>query len=200
MKKFSKALLFVALCGAGMNAMAVGLGTCASQTVALLAAGTALPNVKYSLLNGKFTPAVVTNLTTLLHTVVAAGPVAATGATAAQTAAYTALWNAAITLSSGVLNGRVVITLPDGTVVVDTGKGTAVNTYANYMAKAINENHNTRIAIHDAQEYECAEGVETKWSTSIGASEYTVARRLPDGNTYATGYRNSEGTIRLSTT
>jgi hypothetical protein len=44
---------------------------------------------------------------------------------------------------------RIVITLPDGTVVVDTSKNN--NTYANFQAKAINENHNTRVAILDAQ-------------------------------------------------
>lgn len=86
--------------------------------------------------------------------------------------------------------GRIVVTLPDGTVVVDTSKG-KLNTFANYKAKKINENHNTRIAILDAQLYECGVGLETKRSTTDNAIESYVARRL--GN-----YLDNSGTVRFS--
>ena len=86
--------------------------------------------------------------------------------------------------------GRVVVTLADGTVVVDTAKG-VLNTYANYIAKKINENHNSRIAILDAQLYECGVGLETKRSTTDNAIESYVAKRL--GN-----YLDNSGTVRFS--
>jgi hypothetical protein len=86
--------------------------------------------------------------------------------------------------------GRVLITLPDGTVVVDTSKG-AANSYANFVAKKINENHNSRIAILDAQLFECGVGLETKRSTTDNVIESYVARRL--GN-----YLDNSGTVRFS--
>ncbi len=86
--------------------------------------------------------------------------------------------------------GRVVVTLQDGTVVVDTSKG-ASNTYVNYIAKKINENHNSRIAILDAQLYECGVGVETKRSTTDNKVESYVAQRLGT-------YLESSGTARFS--
>ncbi len=87
-------------------------------------------------------------------------------------------------------NGRVLITLPDGTVVVDTSKSTD-NTYANFQAKAINENHNSRIAILDAQHWACGIGLETKTSTTTGAVEVYLAKHLGT-------YLNSAGTVRPS--
>lgn len=83
-----------------------------------------------------------------------------------------------------------MITLPDGTVVVDTSKGTA-NTYQNFKNKVINENHNTRVAILDAQIYDCGVGLETKKSTTDNVVESYVAKRL--GN-----YLDSAGTVRIS--
>ena len=59
------------------------------------------------------------------------------------------------------------------------------------MAKTINENHNSRVAIFMAQEYPCGVGVENKVSTSTGADETYVARRA--GN-----HLDSAGTLRLS--
>lgn len=87
--------------------------------------------------------------------------------------------------------GRVVITLPDGTVVIDTSKDNAANTLANFQAKKINENHNTRVAILDAQIYDCGVGVETKLSSSTGGVEEYVAKRLG-------AYLKSAGTARIS--
>lgn len=85
-------------------------------------------------------------------------------------------------------NHRLVVTLPDGTVVVDTSK---TNSYTRYKAKTINENHNTRIAILHSQLHVCGHGVETKFSTSDNTRESYVAIRLG-------AYLNSSGTARIS--
>lgn len=109
-------------------------------------------------------------------------------------AKYESLEDDARTLANSLLpvgSGRVVITLPDGTVVVDTGKDDATNTYANFQAKTINENHNSRVAILDAQIYDCGVGVETKRSSTTASAEHYVAKRLG-------AYLNSVGTARIS--
>jgi hypothetical protein len=107
---------------------------------------------------------------------------------------------AAANTALAVTTARVVVTLPDGTVVVDTGKpaNTTVtpatgSTLANFKAKTINENHNTRLAILDAQQYPCGFGLETKVSTTLGLMETAVAKRLG-------AYMNSYGTVRVSFT
>lgn len=87
------------------------------------------------------------------------------------------------------INGRVVITLPDGQVVVDTCK--SGNTFNNYIEGIISENHNTRVAIFQAQYEIEGVGYERKYSSTTNQIESSVAVRL--GN-----YRNSAGTIRLS--
>lgn len=105
----------------------------------------------------------------------------------------------AINTATGTTTGRVVITLPDGTVVVDTGKPN--NTYADYLAKAINENHNSRAAIMEAQMFPCGLGVETKFSSTDLSLEKYVARRIGNATstaTYAATYMNSKGTVRIS--
>jgi hypothetical protein len=114
------------------------------------------------------------------------------GALVGQTPTYDTLLAHANTVAALLPTGRIVITIPDGTVVVDTGKG-ALNTYANYLAKAINENHNTRIAIHAAQAYACGVALETKLSSTVGAKDSYVAIRL--GN-----FLDSNGTVRMSVT
>lgn len=88
-------------------------------------------------------------------------------------------------------NRRVVVTEPDGTVVVDTGKDAATNTLANWMNKAINENHNSRVAILNAQLLEDGIGHERKYSSSTGTFQAGVAQRL--GLQF-----NNAGGIRLS--
>ncbi|HMV13502.1 MAG TPA: hypothetical protein PKD88_08890 [Nitrosomonas sp.] len=103
---------------------------------------------------------------------------------------YSALRIEAEGLAATIANGRVVITMPDGTVVVDTSKG-ANNTYDNFKAKTINENHNSRIAILHSQLYDCGLGLETKLSTTDNTKENYLARRLG-------AYLNSAGTVRLS--
>jgi hypothetical protein len=105
-------------------------------------------------------------------------------------ATYAPLLAEANATAASTANGRVVITLPDGTVVVDTSRG-AANTYANFVAKTINENHNSRIAILDAQLFECGIGVETRRSSTTGAVENYVARRLG-------AYLDNSGTARMS--
>lgn len=85
---------------------------------------------------------------------------------------------------------RLVVTEPDGTVVVDTALTTA-NTFSNWKTKSINENHNTRIAIIDAQTLEGGVGYETKHSTTLDLNQYYVAIR--GGSRY-----KNFGTFRLS--
>ena len=96
--------------------------------------------------------------------------------------------------------GRVLITLPDGTAVVDTSKpddpsnstpDVQANSFQHFKNKTVNENHNTRISILDAQLWPCGLGVERKFSTTDNVSEIYLAERL--GN-----YLNNDGTARLS--
>lgn len=100
-----------------------------------------------------------------------------------------------LTDSNGVAGklatGRIVVALPDGTVVVDTSKG-AANTFANFQAKTINENHNSRVAIYSAQQYPCGVALERKFSSTDGTVETYVAIR-------AGTHLDSFGTIRIST-
>jgi hypothetical protein len=102
---------------------------------------------------------------------------------------YATLLAEANATAASTASGRIVVTLPDGTVVVDTKKTN--NSYANYQAKKINENHNSRIAILDSQLFECGVGVETKRSTTDKVVEAYVAKRL--GN-----YLDNSGTVRIS--
>lgn len=112
-------------------------------------------------------------------------------------ATYQSLLNLANSIANAAV-GRLLITLPDGTVVIDTarndGPGDARNNYyLNFVAKTINENHNSRIAILSAQLYPCGIGVESKRSTSTGRYEHYVAIRLGK-------HLDNQGTARLSVT
>lgn len=104
-------------------------------------------------------------------------------------ATYAPLLAHAQSIAGSITNGRVLMTLPDGTVVLDTSRTN--NTYANFLAKAINENHNSRIAILAAQEYPCGLGLESKLSSSTGLVEAYFALR-------AGTHLDSIGTIRIS--
>jgi hypothetical protein len=73
------------------------------------------------------------------------------------------LWVSSNSLSATEL--RVVITLSDGTVAYDTSKANA-NTYEKYVAKTINENHNSRVSILQALLGSSGIGFETKYSTT----------------------------------
>jgi len=105
-------------------------------------------------------------------------------------ATYATLLADSQAMAAKLATGRVVVTVPDGTVVADTSK--INNSYANFLAKAINENHNSRVAIFSAQQYPCGVGIETKLSTTDGTVESYIALRA--GN-----HLDSLGTIRMST-
>ncbi|TXI18463.1 MAG: hypothetical protein E6Q62_06600 [Nitrosomonas sp.] len=167
MQKISSMIAVAALCLMSFNVMAA----CAPQVQ------TKVTQAPYATLNAILTPARVTSIKNKLDAV-------------NNPTTYNILRAEAVATSNLIADGRVVITLPDGTVVVDTSKGSA-NTYANFQAKTINENHNTRVAILDAQIYDCGLGLETKTSTSTGDVEVYLAKRLG-------AYLNSAGTVRLS--
>jgi hypothetical protein len=85
---------------------------------------------------------------------------------------------------------RVTITLPDGTVVLDTSLDN------NDACKGFEEggllpNHNTRVAIMHAQELEGGVDAERKYSTTTGEHEKYVAIRLGT-------HLDSIGTARIS--
>ena len=114
-------------------------------------------------------------------------------------ATYATLLTTARNLALTVPNGRVLVSLPDGTVMVDTGRPDdptnvmpAGNSFAHFQAKTVNENHNSRIAILDAQEWPCGAGLERKFSSSTGFTETYFAIRLG-------AHLDNAGTVRLST-
>lgn len=90
---------------------------------------------------------------------------------------------------------RILLALPDGTVVYDSsepvGSGPGENSYTNFLNKSINENHNTRVSIMNAQLSPLGFGYERKLSTTTGEIEIAFARRL--GERF-----NNAGTLRLS--
>ncbi len=167
MKKTSLLLVIVALCFTSFNVMAA----CAPQVQTKLVAP------PYDTMNAILTAAKVNTFKTKLSAV-------------KDQPTYATLLTEANATAALIANGRIVVTLPDGTVVVDTSKGTS-NTYNNFKAKTINENHNTRISILDSQLYDCGVGVETKRSTTDNTVESYVAKRLGD-------YLDSAGTVRIS--
>lgn len=115
---------------------------------------------------------------------------------------YETLYNYVDTLKlqAGV-SGRIVVTLPDGTVVVDTSRptnflgpvvpGTYANSYDDFQAKNVNENHNSRLAILNANFWPYPWGIEIKFSTSDDNTQQYVATRLGE-------YLNSSGVARIS--
>ena len=112
---------------------------------------------------------------------------------------YATMVATARAIAAGIGNsrlGRVVMTLPDGTVVLDTYRPDGdtpanANSYAHFRAKSINENLNTRVAIAAAQTYPCGIGIETRLSTTTGSYESHFAVRLGT-------HLSSVGTARLS--
>jgi hypothetical protein len=96
-----------------------------------------------------------------------------------------------------IATGRVVITAPDGTVILDTSRADNTvdpksNSYQHFLDKTINENHNSRVSFAVAQQYQCGIGFETKLSTTDNKVENYFAIRL--GN-----HLDSLGTVRIST-
>jgi hypothetical protein len=111
---------------------------------------------------------------------------------------YESLLTLARTVATISPNGRLLVTLPDGTVVVDTSKEDdhlntleQGNSFKHFKDKTVNENHNTRIAILHSQLHVCGHGVETKLSTTDNTRESYVAIRLG-------AYLNNSGTARIS--
>lgn len=111
---------------------------------------------------------------------------------------YNALVNFSVDLARSIPDGRLLIALPDGTVVVDTAEPIDFdnrlprgNSYQHYQNKTVNENHNTRVAIMSAQQWPCGIGVESKPSTTTGTFQSYVALRLGT-------HLQSSGTARLS--
>lgn len=101
-----------------------------------------------------------------------------------------AAWTALYSLWSYLFSTyRMVITLPDGTVMMDTTSDN--NSWESFKAKTVNENHNSRVAIFHSQGQEGGVGYETKWSTSDNRVEKYVAVRLNK-------YLNSNGSVRFS--
>jgi hypothetical protein len=102
----------------------------------------------------------------------------------------------ALKTSFGKTTARILVCLPDGTVFYDSSRigntdSTKTNTWTNADKKTINENHNTRAAVINAQL--AADGVsfESRFSTSTDNFEDYVAVRIgPQGA--------SAGTVRYS--
>jgi hypothetical protein len=88
---------------------------------------------------------------------------------------------------------RVVVTLSDGKVVLDTSKSDTVNTFANFKLKdVINENHNSRVAILTALLSNAGTGYEEKFSTTELKFEAYHAQRMGSNPS------NALGVVRVS--
>jgi len=95
---------------------------------------------------------------------------------------YAALLASARSIAAAIPNGRLVLMLPDGTVVLDTSRPDGetpsnANSYAHFLAKSINENQNTRVAPMSAQMFPCGVAIETNADTT-GFVESHFAVRL----------------------
>jgi hypothetical protein len=69
--------------------------------------------------------------------------------------------------------------------------GNAGNSLVNWQNRDVNENHNSRNAIANAQRFPCGVGLETKFSSSVLANQAGVAIRLGQLD-------NNNGTIRVT--
>jgi hypothetical protein len=95
---------------------------------------------------------------------------------------------------------RVVVTLSDGQVVLDTSKDTVVvngstvpaNSFARFQSKSINENHNSRVAILTALLSNAGTGYEEKYSTTELKFETYHAQRM------GASPSNALGVVRVS--
>ncbi len=105
------------------------------------------------------------------------------------------IWNNFKTVVTTKLNTtgddsfRVLVTIPDGTVIFDSAKDN--NTHANAKNKAINENHNTRVAIMKALVGN-GEAMEQKYSSTVNRKEIYLARRI------GLSTEESVGCVRIS--
>lgn len=83
----------------------------------------------------------------------------------------------------GVSSPRILVTLADGTVAFDSNNLTSTdplkqNTYANAIAKRINENHMSRVAVVSAALSQSGVAMEKKYSSSTRLNEQYLAHRL----------------------
>ena len=105
--------------------------------------------------------------------------------------------------ASTVKKARILVCLSDGTVYFDSNRkdgvqtlanglnDTTSNVFANASNKTINENHNTRACVINAQLVQNGVSYESKYSTSSNNFEDYVAMRIgPQGA--------SAGTVRYS--
>lgn len=86
---------------------------------------------------------------------------------------------------------RVLATGPDGTTIYDSSKGDK-NTWANFLLKAINENHQGRPEILLAVLSSSGVGQAERYSTSVKGTQKYQATRLGDST------QENIGTFRLS--
>lgn len=89
--------------------------------------------------------------------------------------------------------GRVVLALPDGKVVIDTAVGD-LNTYENFQLGLVGSNHNTRAAFMDVQLNRGFVSYEEKVSSSAG----TLNQRRQYVTLRLGKFRNNAGTIAVS--
>jgi len=87
---------------------------------------------------------------------------------------------------------RVLIIEADGTVAYDSSRITSTNTtqqntYSNYQAKTINENHNSRPAVITALISNSGVGKEQRWSSTNGTFQQYLAIRMGLNNEFAIG-------------
>jgi len=88
----------------------------------------------------------------------------------------------------------VVVTDPDGHVVIDTTKADANNTFTNYVAGTINtENFNTRVDVMEAQMFPEGTGFETAYTFINNTKTFQSSVSIRLGK-----WRNSAGTIRIT--
>jgi len=113
---------------------------------------------------------------------------------------YNALLQVVRTFLTVALGYRLVLALPDGTVIIDSARpddiagataSVVANSFVNFTNGTINANHNTRVAVLNAQLQCQGYGYEKKYSTTTLQHEVYVAARL--GIQF-----NNEGTLRLS--
>jgi hypothetical protein len=89
-----------------------------------------------------------------------------------------------------ILTGlRVMVTLADGNVAYDTAKS---NSFSNFLAKSINENHNSRVSIMSALLGNLGMRYEVKYSTTDSYKEAYHDQRMGPSS------HNTLGCIRVS--
>lgn len=91
---------------------------------------------------------------------------------------YNLLLSLANSIASSRANGRVIITIPNGTVMIDTAQG-ASNTFTNFLTNMVNPNNlNTSIPIANALTYPCGIGLQTAFDTTSSTFDVAVSLRL----------------------